>query len=240
MEHHTRRARAGTDNAHEQSSEVITVMLVDDHAFMRQATELWLQRDSDICVTAQAGSLSEAREVLKDESLAVDLAIVDLDLPDGLGTELISEMQDTNPPTPVLILTAYSDSTVLARAIEAGAAGIVHKSSSMADIVSKIKRLNAGEQLLSHREIIEAVQLIRHREIEEREVRAKLDKLTPREREVLQALAGGLGDKEIAQRLYITPGTVRAHMVSILSKLEARSRLQALVLAVHHGVVEVS
>ena len=223
---------------HEKSTE-LRIMLVDDHAFMLQVMRLWLEQEQGISVAAQAGSLSEAHEVLQDESLAIDIVVVDLDLPDGSGTALISDLQGTRPQTPVLVLTAYSDPALLAQAIEAGAAGILHKSSPMRDILSALRRLQAGEQLLSQREIIEAVRFIGRKRLEEKEVRAKLDKLTPREREVLQALASGLGDKGIAQRLHVTPGTVRAHIVNILAKLEACSRLQALIFAVRCGAIKI-
>jgi DNA-binding NarL/FixJ family response regulator len=184
---------AMSDKAHANSTE-IRVMLVDDHAFMRQTITLWLERESDTSVVAQAGSLSEAREALRDESLEMDIIVVDLDLPDGPGTELISDLQDVRPYTPTLVLTAHSDPALLARAIEAGAAGVIHKSSDIGEILSAIKRIHAGEQLLSQREIIEAVRLVGRERLEEREARAKLAKLTPREMEVLQALADGLGD----------------------------------------------
>lgn len=215
------------------------VMLVEDHAFVRQVMRLWLEQEQEISVFADAGSLSEARDVLQNESLDIDLLIVDLDLPDGSGTALISDLQDTRPQTPVLVVTAYSDPALHARAIEAGAAGIVHKSLPTKDILLAVKRLLAGEQLLSREEIIEAVRLIGRKRSEEREALAKLDQLTPREKEILQALAEGLRDKEIAQSLYVTPGTVRAHMANVLAKLEVHSRLQALVFAMRYGAVRI-
>jgi DNA-binding NarL/FixJ family response regulator len=105
--------------------------------------------------------------------------------------------------------------------------------------VEAVRALAAGEQLLSQEEIIEALRfLVRVREIH-REAQRAIDTLTPREREVLQALAEGWGDKEIARRLHVGAGTVHSHVASILSKLGVSSRLQALVFAVRYGVVTI-
>jgi DNA-binding NarL/FixJ family response regulator len=197
-----------------------------------------LEREPDLTVVAQAGSLAEARCILEGGP-NVDIAVVDLNLPDGSGKDFITELMASNPNAQTLVLTALSEREPLAQAIEAGAAGILHKSSSIDDIVDAVRCLHAGEQLLSQQEVIEAVRLVSRQRREDREAELMLGKLTPRELEVLQALADGLGDKGIAQKLYVTPGTVRAHMTSILSKLEARSRLQALVLAVRHGFVKI-
>jgi len=110
----------------------------------------------------------------------------------------------------------------------------------MSDLVEAVRRLAAGEQLLSQEEVIEALRfLVRAREIH-REAQLAIARLTPREREVLQALAEGLSDKEIARRFHVGAGTVHTHVANILSKLEVSSRLQALVFAVRYGVVTIA
>jgi RNA polymerase sigma factor (sigma-70 family) len=105
--------------------------------------------------------------------------------------------------------------------------------------VEAVRRLAAGEQLLSQQEVIEALRFIGRERESNREAQLAIDKLTPREREVLKALAEGLSDKEIARRLHVGVGTVYSHVASILSKLEVSSRLQALVFAVRHGLVTI-
>lgn len=230
---------------HDGAREETRVMLVDDHASFRQPLAFMLDREPDLDVVAQTGSLADAREALgemlreaREGGPGVDVAVVDLDLPDGSGTEFIARLVSSFPNAQALVLSAFSDEGLLARAIEAGAAGVLHKSSRIGDIVGAVRRLRSGEQLLSQREVIEAVRLVSRERSEDRETRIKIGKLTPREREVLQALADGLSDKEIAQRLYVGVGTVRTHVTSLLSKLEVRSRLQVLVFAVRHGLVE--
>ena len=216
----------------------IRVMLLDDHDSFRQPLAFMLEREPDLTVVAQAGSLAEAREALEGEPFAVDVAVVDLDLPDGSGTGFIPDLLAKSPGTLALVLSAFSDKARLARAIEAGAAGVLHKSSPIGGIVESVRRLHAGEQLVSRREVIEAVGLASREQHRDREARKKIASLTAREREILQALDGGLGDKEIADSLFLSVATVRSHMTRILTKLGAHSRLQALVLALHHGLVE--
>lgn len=214
---------------------MIRVLVVDDHAAFRQPLCFFLERDPEFTVTAQAGSLAEARGMLSD----VDIAIVDLDLPDGDGTELIGELRTACPRSAVLVLTASAERRAHARAIEAGAAGVLHKSVGVGDIVDAVRRLEAGEALLSPDEVSELLRLAEWQRARDQGTRLVLQTLTPREREVLQALAEGSSDKEIAKRLYVSVGTVRNHIVHIFSKLGVNSRLQALVTAVHHGLVKI-
>ena len=221
--------------------EIIRVMLVDDHDSFREPLAFMLEREPGLLVVAQAGSLAQARQALRDANKpAVDVAVVDLELPDGSGIDFIGTLHEARPRTQALILSAYSDRVLLAQTIEAGAAGILHKSSRLEEIVEAVRRLHAGEQLLSRREVIEAVRLLSRRRREEREAQLVIGKLTPREREVLQALAEGLSDREIAERLYVGVGTVRTHIRSILTKLGVQSRLQALVFAVRHDLVKIA
>ena len=211
------------------------VLLVDDHAAFREPLVFMFDREPGFEVVAQAGSLSEARSVLEN----IDLAVVDLDLPDGDGAELIGELRAANPHGAVLVLTATADRETYARAVEAGAAGVLHKSVRIKEVVEAARHLAAGELLLSTNEVVELLQLIGRRREQDYEARRAVESLTPREWEVLQALAEGLSDKEMSERLHVGIGTVRNHIVSIFAKLGVHSRLQALVFAVRHGIIEI-
>ena len=211
------------------------VLLVDDHSSFREALALILGREPDVQVVAQADSLAQARQMLND----VDIAIVDINLPDGNGTDLVRDLHAANPDGIVLMLTGSSDRADFGRAVEAGAAGILHKSARLTDIIAAVRRLAAGEHLLSPREVIDLLQLVVREREQSREAQAALARLTPRERDVLQALADGLNDKQIALRLRIGTETVRTHMVNLLGKLGAESRLQALVFAIRNGAVKI-
>jgi DNA-binding NarL/FixJ family response regulator len=134
-------------------------------------------------------------------------------------------------------VTASTDRVDVARALEAGAAGVIHKSARIEEIKGAVRRLAAGEHLLAPEEAGELLRLSSRQRQQDREAQLALTRLTPREMEVLQALAEGLSDKEIAQRLHIGFETVRTHMVSILSKLRVESRLQALIFAIRYGAV---
>jgi DNA-binding NarL/FixJ family response regulator len=220
-------------------AEEIRIMILDDHDTFRDPLAFMLEREPDLTVVARPRSLSEASGILEDAGFAVDVALVDLNLPDGSGADLIKELRDSRPRATALVLSATADKRHLAAAIEAGAAGVMHKSAPMGELVDAVHRLAAGDQLLSQEEVIEALRFLTRERESHREARLASDRLTPREREVLQALAEGSSDREIAQRLHVGEGTVHSHVTNILSKLEVSSRLQALVFAVRHGVVTI-
>ncbi len=214
---------------------MIRVLVVDDHSAFRQPLAFMLEREADITVVGQAASGAAVRQFLDP----VDVALVDLQLADGNGIDVIAELSATHPECAVVVLTASSDPQELARAVEAGAAGVLHKSMSITDIIDAVRRVGAGEQLISAKQVREMVRLARDARTQDHAAQAALKSLTAREREVVAALAAGLNDKEIAQRLHISPETARTHMVNILGKLGVNSRLQALVFALRHGAITI-
>jgi DNA-binding NarL/FixJ family response regulator len=115
----------------------------------------------------------------------------------------------------------------------------MHKSAGTRDIIGTARRLAAGEQLIPPGELSEMLRLAAYQRGQDHEAQAAIERLTPREREVLQALAEGRDDHEIAGRLYVSAGTVRTHVANILAKLGAASRLQALVFAAQYGAVKI-
>jgi DNA-binding NarL/FixJ family response regulator len=220
---------------HEEPEEAARVLLVEDHATVRDAVASAFEGEADLEVVGQAASLAEARRQLD----GIDVAVVDLGLPDGYGEDLIKELRGANPRALALVLSASLDRGEIARAVEAGAAGIINKTAHLEEVVEAVRRLRRGETLLPLEEIVELLRFASRRRDEEHEARQAIDKLTPREREVLQALAEGLDSREIAGQLHISLRTERNHMASILSKLEVHSQLQALVFALRHGLVEI-
>ena len=211
------------------------VLLVDDHATFREPLSFMFDREPEFEVVAQAGSLEEARGMLE----SIDLAVVDLNLPDGDGTELIGHFRAFNPRGMVMVLTATADREAHARAVEAGAAGVLHKSVRVGEVVEVARRLVAGEPLLSTEEVVDLLRLAGRQRESDRAAQRSVAQLTPREREVLQSLAEGLTDKEISEKLHVGIGTVRNHLVSVFAKLGTNSRLQTLVFALRHSVVEI-
>ncbi len=215
---------------------VARVLLVEDHAVFRQLFASAFDHEHDLQVVAQASTLTEGRALLDEK---VDVAVVDLNLPDGDGTDLVAQLREHNPHGAVLVLTASVDPAVYARAVEAGASGIVHKSASVAEVMGAVRRLAAGEVLLSQEEVVGLLRVLDAERSQGREARACFEQLAPREREVLLALADGMNDKEIALRLNVGVGTARGYVKGMLSKLGVHSRLQALVYAARHGLVEI-
>jgi DNA-binding NarL/FixJ family response regulator len=207
-------------------------LLVEDHASLRQTLAFVFDQQPDFEVVAQAGSLGEARRVMRGRE--ADLGVIDLALPDGEGVELIEDLREINPLFAALVLTASLDRMEHARAIEAGAAGVLHKSADVDEIMDATRRLAAGETLISPEELAEMLHLAG----ESREARASIEQLTRREFQVLKALGEGLSNKEIAERLHMSVDTERTHMMNILNKLGVHSRLQALLFAARHGLIK--
>jgi DNA-binding NarL/FixJ family response regulator len=212
---------------------VIRFLLVEDHIALREPLAFMIEREPDMTVVGQAGDLAEARRQLE----SVDIALVDLQLPDGSGVELIRDLRIRNRNAQAIVLTATTDPLAHARAYEAGAALVLHKSTRAAEIVTATRRVWAGEQLVPPSTIIDMLRLLGQQREEARETRRAVAELTPREMDVLHALARGLSDKEIAADFSLSDRTVRNHVVSVLDKLGVDSRLQAVLLALRIGIV---
>jgi RNA polymerase sigma factor (sigma-70 family) len=178
--------------------------------------------------------------MLEEEQQQADVALIDLGLPDGDGSDFIPELREASPQTQALVLSASLERAELARAVEKGAAGFIHKSARLDEVIEAVRRLCAGQTLIPLEEVVELLRFAGRMREQEHDARQAIDKLTPRERGVLQALAEGLDNKGVAERLHVSLGTVRNHMSSILTKLRVHSQLQALVFAVRHGAIEIS
>ena len=209
---------------------------MEDHVSFRQALAFILEREPGFDVVAQVGAVAETRALDSKLLEEVEVAIVDLALPDGDGLDLL---EDLSSRTVTLVLSANLEPGRFARAVEAGASGVLHKSTPITEIVDAVRRLEAGEALLSPGDVVEMLRLVNRERQEELSARRAVERLTPRETEVLQALAEGLESREIAERFSVTVETEHTHMVNILHKLGVHSRLQALVFAARHGVVQI-
>jgi len=213
----------------------LRVLLIEDHAAVREAIASALADEPGLQVVGQAASLAHARSLVTE----VDVAVVDLGLPDGYGGDFIRELREANPRAEALVLSASLDRAEVARAVESGAAGVLNKTAHLDEVVSSIWRLQAGETLLPMEEVVDLLSYAGRRREQERLDRHALSRLTPRELEVLQLLADGLASRAIAEQLHITVRTQRNHVASILSKLDVHSQLQALVFALRYDVVKI-
>ncbi|HZY64456.1 MAG TPA: response regulator transcription factor [Rubrobacteraceae bacterium] len=159
-------------------------------------------------VVGQVGSVAEAYQLRS----GTDVAVVDLDLPDGDGIELVEKFSSDEPKVATLVLSASLAPDRFAAAVDAGAAGVLHKSASISETVGAVRRLKNGEVLLSPDEVVKMLRMVNRRRREEGEARKAIEKLTRCEKEILQALAEGLDSKQIAQKLHITVETERTHI----------------------------
>ena len=214
----------------------IRLLLLDDHLVFRQPLAFMLEREPDLTVVAEAGSLAEARRALADGAADIDVALIDLQLPDGNGVEIVRELRAVSSAGHALVLTADPDKGRHARAIEAGACGVIGKTAHLAEIVDAIRRVSIGEPVQSPQEVIELLRLACQERDRDHLARQTLASLTPRERQVLEALALGLDNKAIGERLFISPETARTHVVKLLAKLSVDSRLQAAIFAIRNGL----
>ena len=226
------------EEAEQQEEEVVHILLVDDHASIREALAAAFEGEEGFEVVGQAGSVAEAREILEQMYQEMDVAIIDLGLPDGHGADLIKELREKYPQAQALVLSASLDRANIARAVEQGAAVVLSKTAHLEKVVQAVRRLRAGETLMPLEEVVGLLRFAGSQREQEYEARQAIEKLTPREIEVLQALALGLDSEGIAQNLHIALRTERNHMASILAKLGVHSQLQALVFALKYGVVD--
>jgi len=221
-----------------EEEEVVRILLVDDHASIREALASTFEGEG-FEVVGQAGSMAETRRMLEESQQAIDVAVIDLGLPDGYGGDLIKELRDAYPQTQALILSAILDRAQIARAVENGAAGILNKLAPLDQVVDSVRRLMRGETLLPLEEVVELFRFASSRRDEEYDARQAIARLTSREIEILQALAEGLDSEGVARKLNIALRTERNHMFHIMTKLGVHSQLQALVFAVKYGVVKI-
>jgi len=209
------------------------LLLVDDHASSRQPLALLLTLALEYDEVLQAGTAGQAIAVLP----GVDVAIVDLGLPDGDGVALIRRIRAADPSVRVLVLTSSSDRMEAARAIAAGARGVLHKAVDIDEIVAAIRAVGEGRSLVTEQQRDDLARLTTVGAPRSGFPLPERDRLTPRERDVLRSLADGLSDKEIALHLQIGIETVRTHLASMYRKFGVESRLQALAFALRHGLV---
>jgi two-component system, NarL family, response regulator DevR len=210
--------------------------LIDDHVAFRMPLAIVLEQEPDLTVIGQAGSLAEARPMVRRLAGQIDVALVDLLLPDGDGVELVRNLVVDNPGALSIVLTADTESRHQASAIEAGAVGVISKSAHPTEIVTVIRRVRAGELAQPAEDIVALLRRANAERERAREVQLTLEQLTPREREVLALLAEGFDNRAIAERLTISSGTARAYVVRLLAKLHVESRLQAGLYAIRHGI----
>ena len=173
--------------------------------------------------------------MLQEMGPRIDVLVLQPRLPDGDGAEILGRLRARGCGARTLVLDARSEPSDVARLVAAGASGVVDRRAGLRDVVDAVRRLGQGEALLSYAQVHEFSRAAVRRHEREREERARLRRLTAREKEILDALTRGLSDREISAELFITEGTVRQHTTRLLAKLEVASRLKAALLGLRRA-----
>lgn len=207
---------------------MIKVMLVDDQQLIRQGIRILLEQDPDIQVIAEATNGLEALRLCQENQ--PDVVLMDVQMPEMDGVECTQQLTATYPDLGVIILTTFDDDEYIFDGLRAGARGYLLKDVSSAELAAAVRTVAAGDALIqpsiSRRVISEFARLTSSSSSPQ-----LIESLTTRELDVLHALAEGLSNLEIAQKLVITEGTVKNHVSSLLAKLEVRDRTQAVLKA---------
>jgi two-component system, NarL family, response regulator LiaR len=214
----------------------IRVLIVDDHPMFAEGLQLLLRGEDDITVVGVVGRGEEA--IALAERSHPQVALVDIDLPGMDGIQTTERLRDLREDLQVVIITAYQEPEMMAKAVGAGACGFVPKTSAADTVADVIRQAAAGQLIMPERSMRVVLGLLQEFQRSRTEVRARLGQLTNRETETLRLVAEGCSTGEIAQRLFISPSTVQSHVKSILSKLGVHSKLEALTFAVRHGLIE--
>ena len=203
----------------------ITCLIVDDHEVVREGLRLSLSRSPHIRVVGEAGDGQSAIDLA--ERRRPNVVIMDVRMPGMDGLDATKELTAKTPETAVLIFTAYSERSLLARGLESGAKGYILKEAPHETLVRAIEKVAGGESFIDPA-LMPAFLSGKDRE----------DMLTGREREILQLLADGMSNADVAQRLFISQETVKSHVRHILAKLEADTRTHAVAIALRDAIID--
>lgn len=213
----------------------VRVVLADDEHLVRAGLATVLQTDGRVVVVGEAADGREAVDVVR--ALRPDVALLDVRMPTMNGIEAVRVLAaDPDLRTALVVLTTFDDDELLAQALQAGALGYLLKSMPRAQLVAAVETAAQGDVLLAP--ALTARLLARHVTSATRvdDAARVLERLTARERQVLEKVARGLSNDEIAGELFLAPATVKTHVSALLDKLGARDRVQLVVLAYESGI----
>ena len=216
----------------------LRVLIVDDHALFRRGLQMVLEDEPDVEVAGEAADGHEA--VLKAQELMPDVVLMDVRMPGQSGIQATREIRDLLPHTQILMLTVSDEEADLYEAIKAGASGYLLKEIPTDEVPEAIRAVVAGQSRISpsmaSKLLNEFVTMTKRAEARRM---TRVPRLTEREMEVLQAMARGLNNRDIAKNLYISENTVKNHVRNILEKLQLHSRMEAVIYAVREKILEI-
>ena len=210
-------------------AESIRVVICDDHQILADGLAALLGSRGDIDVVRVVGSGEAAGEAVA--SLGPDVVLMDYELPDMTGIEATRRLLKLRGETKVVMLTSFTDDAILLGAIQAGATGFVTKHTTPADLADAVRMAAAGESVIPPGLLSRLLPRLGG-------TAQGGVTVSPREREILELLAEGASNADVAASLHLSPHTVRNHLARIYSRLHARSRLEAVAIAVREGLIE--
>jgi len=199
----------------------VRVFLLDDHQVVREGVRQLLEASGDLVVVGEAASAADAPGALAEAN--ADVAVLDVRLPDGDGIEVCREIRSSHPGVACLILTSYADDEALAQAILAGASGYVLKQIQGNELVASVRAVAAGHRLIDRETSERVLAALRHAHDDA----AAHDQLTAREHEILELIAAGKTNRQIAQQLFLAEKTVKNYVSALLAKLGMGRRAEA-------------
>jgi DNA-binding NarL/FixJ family response regulator len=211
------------------------VVLADDQTILRAGFRMILESEPDVEVVGEAESGEKALEVVR--RLRPDVVLMDIQMPGGDGLEATRHITATpGLDSRVVILTTFERDAYVFDALQAGASGFLLKNASPEELIHAVRVVAAGDALLAPSVTRRIIQQFAQRPVNSA-LASRLEELTQREHEVLLMLARGHSNAELAAELFVTEGTIKTHVSSVLSKLGLRDRVQAVILAYESGVV---
>jgi DNA-binding NarL/FixJ family response regulator len=210
------------------------IVVIDDHPIFLDGLARCLDAEPDLHVVGRLEGGAFVPDTIA--ALAPDLVLTDFELPGANGIEVTRRLRAALPALRVVILTAFADPDLVFAAMRAGAAGYLLKHTPAVELLAAVRRIAAGEHVLSPGLATRFLREFRTRQPASRD--ARLAQLSAREEEVLKLLATGETNRQIARRLYVSEETVKSHVTSIFRKLEVSDRTRAAVLAVRAGLVD--
>ena len=213
----------------------IRVLLADDQSLIRAGFRMILESQGDIEVVGEAANGEQAAESTR--RLKPDVVMMDIQMPGGDGLAATRRIAaDADSHSRVIILTTFERDEYVFEALQAGASGFLLKNAPPEQLVEAVRLVASGEALLAPSVTRRVIEQFARRPVEPA-VRERVESLTQREREVLILLARGMSNSELAAELFVTEGTIKTHLSSLLAKLGLRDRVQAVVLAYESGLV---
>ena len=212
---------------------MINIMIADDHAMMREGIKQLLEFDGTIKVIAEACDGNECLSVLKN--IKPDVLLLDINMPEKNGIEVLEDLRSKNDDTKILILTVHNEVEYLVKAVDIGVNGYILKDSESAELKKAIETIHNGDNFIQP----DLIPLLNARLIKRDNDKDKIEQLTKREREVLIQVANGMFNKEIADSLLISERTVKNHISSIFKKIEVSDRTQAAVFAIRNILIKI-